>query len=34
MKIDPHVYTKTCSDGNLSIEEIFEEARKRGTDLI
>jgi hypothetical protein len=34
MKIDPHVYTKTCSDGNLSIEEMFEEAKNRGFDLI
>jgi len=28
MKIDLHIYTKTCSDGNLSIEEVFQEAKK------
>lgn len=30
MKIDLHVHTKTGSDGNLSLEEVFQEARKRG----
>ena len=34
MKIDLHIHTKTCSDGNLPIEEVFEEARNRGIDLI
>ena len=34
MKIDLHIHTKTCSDGNLSIEEVFEEAKKRSIDLI
>ncbi len=34
MKIDLHIHSKTCSDGNLSIEEIFEEAGKRGIDLL
>jgi predicted metal-dependent phosphoesterase TrpH len=34
MKIDLHIHTKTCSDGNLPIEEAFEEARNRGIDLI
>jgi len=34
MKIDLHIHTKTCSDGNLSIEEVFQEARKRNIDLI
>jgi len=34
MRIDLHVHTKTCSDGNLSIEEIFKEADKRGINLI
>ena len=29
MKIDLHIHTKTGSDGNLSIEEVFEEAKKR-----
>jgi hypothetical protein len=27
-------YQDVCSDGNLSIEEMFEEAKKRGIDLI
>jgi len=34
MKIDLHIHTKTGSDGNLSIEEIFKEARKRNIDLM
>ena len=34
MKIDLHVHTKTCSDGNLSIEEVFKEAKTRNIDLI
>jgi predicted metal-dependent phosphoesterase TrpH len=34
MKIDLHIHSKACSDGNLSIEEIFEEASKRGLDLL
>ena len=34
MKIDLHIHTKTCSDGNLTIEEVFQEARKRNIDLI
>ena len=34
MKIDLHIHTKTGSDGNLSVEEVFEEARRRGIDLI
>jgi len=34
MKIDLHVHTKTCSDGNLSIEEVFKEAKKRNIDLM
>jgi len=29
MKIDLHIHTKTGSDGNLSIEEVFKEAKKR-----
>jgi len=28
MKIDLHIHTKTGSDGNLSIEEVFKEAKK------
>ncbi|MBT4513335.1 MAG: PHP domain-containing protein [Chloroflexi bacterium] len=34
MKIDLHIHTKTGSDGNLSVEEVFEEARSRAIDLI
>jgi len=34
MKIDLHIHTKTCSDGDLSIEEIFKEAKKRNIDLM
>ncbi len=34
MRIDLHIHTKTCSDGNLSIEEVFREARNRNIDLI
>jgi len=26
MKIDLHIHTKTGSDGNLSVEEVFQEA--------
>jgi len=34
MKIDLHIHTKTGSDGNLSIEEVFREAEKRNIDLM
>jgi len=34
MKIDLHIHTKTGSDGNLSVEEVFKEARKRNIDLM
>ncbi len=34
MKIDLHVHTKTGSDGNLSIEEVFQEAKRRNIGLI
>ena len=34
MKIDLHIHTKTCSDGNLSIEEVFREAKRRNIDLM
>ncbi|MDY6835680.1 MAG: PHP domain-containing protein [Chloroflexota bacterium] len=34
MKIDLHIHTKTCSDGNLSIEDVFEEAHRRGIEFI
>lgn len=29
MKIDLHIHTRTGSDGNLSVEEVFREAKKR-----
>jgi predicted metal-dependent phosphoesterase TrpH len=34
MKIDLHIHTKTCSDGNLPIDEVFQEAKNRNIDLI
>ena len=34
MKIDLHIHTRTGSDGNLSIEEVFQEAKNRNIDLI
>ncbi len=34
MKIDLHIHTKTGSDGDLSVEDAFEEAKKRNIDLM
>src|SRR3990172_5765590 len=34
MKIDLHIHTRTGSDGNLSVEEVFREAKKRNIDLM
>ena len=34
MKIDLHIHTKTGSDGNLSIDEVFNEAKKRNISLM
>jgi predicted metal-dependent phosphoesterase TrpH len=34
VKIDLHIHTKTGSDGNLPIEEVFQEAKNRNIDLI
>ena len=34
MKIDLHIHTRTGSDGNLPIEEVFQEAHKKNIDLI
>ena len=34
MKIDLHIHTKTGSDGNLPIEEVFKEAKNRNIDLV
>ncbi len=33
-KIDLHIHTRSCSDGNLSIEEVFKEAKRRNIDLM
>jgi predicted metal-dependent phosphoesterase TrpH len=32
--IDLHIHSKTCSDGNLSIKEIIEEAKIRNIELM
>jgi len=29
-----HIHTKTCSDGNLSIDDVFKEAKARNINLI
>lgn len=34
MIIDLHIHSRSCSDGNLTIEEIIEEAKKRKIGLI
>jgi len=34
MKIDLHIHTRTGSDGNLPIEDVFQEAKNRNIDLI
>jgi predicted metal-dependent phosphoesterase TrpH len=34
MKIDLHIHSKDCSDGRMTLEEIFEEASHRHVDLI
>ena len=34
MKIDLHIHSKDCSDGRMTLEEIFEEANRRHVDLI
>jgi len=34
MKIDLHIHTKTGSDGNLPIDEVFHEAKRRGIDFM
>ncbi len=34
MKIDLHIHTKSGSDGNLSVEEVFQEAKRRNIDLM
>jgi len=34
VEIDLHIHTKTGSDGNLSVEEVFKEAKNRNIDLM
>ncbi|UCH89919.1 MAG: PHP domain-containing protein [Thermoplasmata archaeon] len=34
MKIDLHVHSKNCSDGRMSIEEIFLEAKRRNIGML
>jgi len=34
MKIDLHIHSKTCSDGNLTVEELFREAKIRNIGLM
>ncbi len=34
MIIDLHIHSKTCSDGNMSVEEIIEEAKARNIELM
>ncbi len=34
MRIDLHIHTRTGSDGNLSIEEVFKEAKRRNINLM
>jgi len=34
VKIDLHIHTRTGSDGNLTIEEVFQEAKNRNINLI
>jgi len=34
VKIDLHIHTRTGSDGNLPIEEVFQEAKNRNINLI
>jgi hypothetical protein len=34
MKIDLHIHTRTGSDGNLSVEDVFKEAKHRNIDFM
>jgi len=34
MKIDLHIHSKDCSDGNLTVEEIIKEAKRRKIQLM
>jgi len=34
MKIDLHIHTKTGSDGAMTLEEVFDEAKRRNIELI
>lgn len=33
-RIDLHIHSKDCSDGRMNLDEIFQEAKKRGVDLL
>ena len=34
MKIDLQIHTKTGSDGNLPVEDVLKEAKRRGIELL
>ena len=34
MKIDLHIHSRDCSDGKMTLPEIFEEAYRRGIKVI
>ena len=34
MKIDLHIHSRSCSDGKMTLAEIFEEAKSRGIEMI
>ena len=34
MKIDLHIHSKDCSDGKMTLTDIFDEAKKRGIEVI
>ena len=34
MKIDLHIHSKTCSDGKMSLPDVFAEAHRRGISFI
>jgi predicted metal-dependent phosphoesterase TrpH len=34
MKIDLHIHSKDCSDGKMTLGEIFVKARERGIGMI
>ena len=34
MKIDLHIHSRDCSDGKMTMPEIFEQAYRRGIKVI